>query len=164
MQQRTETAGQTQTFTLSSPDFQNNGSLPEKMVANDMGCHGENQAPTLNWRNAPAETRSFALTLVDPDAPVRGGFHHWLVYNIPASVQSLQGNTPYTEGTTSKNTRGYIGPCPPAGQTHRYIFTLYALNIERIPYAGLPYSSLMQAMEGHILGSAQLVGTYQRQS
>ena len=163
MQQRTETAGQTQTFTLSSPDFQNMGMMPEWAAANSQGCHGENRAPTLNWSNAPAGTRSFALTLVDPDAPVQGGFHHWLVYNIPASVQSLQGSASYTEGTTSANTRGYTGPCPPPGQTHRYIFTLYALNIERIPYEGLPYSSLMQAMEGHVLGSAQLIGLYRRQ-
>jgi len=164
MQQRTETSGQTQTFTLSSPNFQNMGMMPEWAAANSQDCHGENQAPTLNWSNAPAGTRSFALTLVDPDAPVRGGFHHWLVYNIPANAQGLQGNAPYTEGTTSANTRGYTGPCPPPGQTHRYVFTLYALNIERIPYEGLPYNSLMQAMEGHVLGSTQLIGLYQRQA
>ncbi|HLI06053.1 MAG TPA: YbhB/YbcL family Raf kinase inhibitor-like protein [Ktedonobacteraceae bacterium] len=164
MQRRAETLGQTRTFTLSSPDFQNNGMMSEKLAGNSHNCHGENQAPTLNWSNPPANTRSFALTVVDPDAPVRGGFHHWLVYNIPASVHSLQGNTPYTEGTTSANTRGYTGPCPPPGQTHHYIFTLYALDIERIPYEGLPYSSLMQAIEGHVLGSTLLVGLYRRQS
>jgi phosphatidylethanolamine-binding protein (PEBP) family uncharacterized protein len=58
----------------------------------------------------------------------------------------------------------FIGPCPPPGQTHHYIFTLYALDIEPIPYEGLPYSSLMQAIEGHVLGSTQLVGLYRRQS
>lgn len=154
--------GSTQSFTLSSPDFQNGGPLPASCGYNGEGCHGENRAPTLTWNNPPQGTSSLALTMIDYDAPVTGGFHHWIVYNIPASTLTLQGNTAYSEGTTNRNTQAYTGPCPPPGQTHRYTFTLYALNIPQIQGEGLNYDSLMQAIQEHIIASTQLVGTYQR--
>jgi phosphatidylethanolamine-binding protein (PEBP) family uncharacterized protein len=84
---------------------------------------GENIAPTLNWDSVPPQTSSFALVMNDVDAAVAGGFHHWIVYNIPPSARALQGNAPYTEGTNSLNTRSYFGPCPPpTGQEHHYIY------------------------------------------
>src|SRR5262245_3752568 len=69
-------------FKLTSPDFLDNGPLPERSAFDRAGCHGQNAAPTLTWDNVPAETRSFALLMNDIDAPVAGGFHHWVVYNI----------------------------------------------------------------------------------
>ena len=98
-------------YKLTSPDFLDNGLLPERSAYDRAGCHGRNAAPTLTWDNVPAGTRSFALLMNDIDAPVAGGFHHWVVYNIPAPVRALEGNTPFEQGTTSMNTR-LLWPVP----------------------------------------------------
>ncbi len=150
-------------FQLTSPNFQDNGPLPERNSFDRAGCHGQNAAPTLAWDNVPAETRSFALLMNDIDAPVAGGFHHWVVYNIPAQVRTLAGNTSFEQGSTSMNTHAYFGPCPPpTGQPHHYIFTLYALKVDHLQEKGLSYDGLIKEIEGQVLAAATLVGLFQR--
>src|SRR6266581_8920435 len=110
-------------FTLTSPDFHDGGPLPQRSEFNKFGCHGANIAPELDWVGVPQGTHGFALTVTDYDAPVATGFHHWIVYNIPASARELEGNHPFSEGTNSFGTVGYGGPCPPPdGQLHHYVF------------------------------------------
>jgi Raf kinase inhibitor-like YbhB/YbcL family protein len=150
-------------FKLTSPDFQDNGPLPERCAYDKAGCHGQNTAPTLQWDNIPEGTKSFALLLNDIDAPVAGGFHHWVVYNIPSDVRTIAENAPFEAGTTSMNTHSYFGPCPPpTGQPHHYVFWLYALKIDHLSEKGLTFDALLHAMEGHVLAAASLVGQYQR--
>ncbi len=133
-----------QTFTLSSPDIGGQATLRE--VFNGFGCTGDNVSPALNWSNAPAGTKSFALTMYDPDAPTGSGFWHWVVFDLPADQKSLpagagsasgEGLPPgATQGKTDFNTTGYGGPCPPPGdRPHRYILTVHALGIDKL---GLP--------------------------
>jgi Raf kinase inhibitor-like YbhB/YbcL family protein len=139
-------------FTVYSPDFTENGWLPvssEGGPASETGCSGKNLAPTIDWSNVPSGTESFAFVISDVDAPVAGFFHHWIVYNIPANVTSLagHGSDPYSEGTNDYGFVGYGGPCPPAdGQTHHYVFTVYALDTTSIPGTALDYSQLVTAI------------------
>jgi Raf kinase inhibitor-like YbhB/YbcL family protein len=154
-------------FTITSPDFRDDRPLPVSAMANApaFGCSGQNQAPTLRWTNVPAGTRSFAFTMNDVDAPVAGGFHHWIVYNIPASVHELAGHgqNPFTEGTTSLGTTGYFGPCPPpTGQIHHYIFTVHALSVDNVPGAALTFEQLLQAIAPDVVGATSLIGTFRR--
>ncbi len=87
----------------------------------------------------------------------------WVVYNIPAEVRKLEGNTPFEQGRTSMNTYAYFGPCPPpTGQPHHYIFLLYALKVDHLQEKGLTYDGLIQAIEGQVLAAATLVGLFQR--
>jgi len=126
-------------FALFSPDFKTGETLPIDHVFNDFGCTGKNKAPVLEWKNVPRDTKSLAITVYDPDAPTGSGWWHWTVFNIPATqtlldiekdglpVGAIQGRTDY--GSSQ-----YGGACPPQGdKPHRYIFTLYALNIEALP-------------------------------
>ncbi len=151
-----------QPFTLSSSTFHDGGPLPATSeYGGGFGCHGKNIAPTLKWKNVPLQTSSFALVMNDVDAAVAGGFHHWIIYNIPPSAQALQGNAPYTQGTNSLNTHSYFGPCPPpTGQMHHYIFTLYALTIDHVQKEGLTYDGLIQAINGKVVGAATIIGTF----
>ncbi len=150
-------------FKLTSPDFQDNGPMPERCAYDKAGCYGQNTAPTLLWDNIPEGTRSFALLLNDIDAPVAAGFHHWVVYNIPADARTLAENTPFEAGTTSMDTHSYFGPCPPpTGQPHHYVFWLYALKIDHVQQKELTFDSLLHAIEGHVLAAASLIGQYQR--
>ena len=125
-----------QTFTLKSNDV--GGQATQRQFANVFGCTGENISPQLSWENAPAGTKSFAITIYDKDAPTGSGFWHWLIFNIPANVKELKANA----GDPSKNlapkeaiqsitdfgTMGYGGPCPPPGPSHQYLVTVYALD------------------------------------
>lgn len=127
---------QAQTFTLKSKDL--GGQLTNKQYANIMGFTGENQSPQLYWENVPAGTKSFAITVYDPDAPTGSGFWHWVIFNIPADVTELRsgagdpGKNLAPAGAIQSNTDmgkpGFIGAAPPAGFAHRYIFTVYALS------------------------------------
>ena len=142
-------------FTFSSPDL-SGGTFTDKFVLNGFGCTGQNVSPALTWSNPPAGTRSFAVQVQDVDAPTGSGFWHWAVYNIPASAARLDqgagnsaaslpagafgGNTDFLDtGATGAN-GNYGGPCPPAGDApHRYVFTLYALAVDKIEVAaGVP--------------------------
>lgn len=152
-----------QPFTLTSPAFAECGPLPPSSALNRLGCHGRNIAPLLRWTGVPSGTQSFALTMTDYDAPVAGGFHHWIVYNIPGNVDMLNGTSPFAEGTNSYGFVGYGGPCPPAtGQIHHYIFTLYALTVAEIPGQALTYDQLIQEIGAHVAGATVTIGTFVR--
>ncbi len=149
------------TFTITSPDFHDGGPLSQRNEINKFGCTGSNIAPELNWTNVPAGTQSFAMLLSDYDAPVAGGFHHWIVYNIPGNVRELEGNHAFTEGTNSYGFIGYGGPCPPpTGETHHYLFLLYATNIANIGGQGLKFTGVVSAIRGHVLGASSIIGTF----
>jgi Raf kinase inhibitor-like YbhB/YbcL family protein len=130
------------TFKLQSPTVAPNGMLSNDQVYSGFGCSGKNVSPALSWSGVPQGTKSFAVTVYDPDAPTGSGWWHWLVYNIPASVSELPsgagnagGKLPAgaLQGHTDFGTPGFGGACPPAGdRPHRYIFTVYALKVEKI--------------------------------
>jgi Raf kinase inhibitor-like YbhB/YbcL family protein len=122
-------------FTLTSSDVKPGATIPARHVFNGMGCTGQNVSPALRWSGAPAGTKSFAVTVYDPDAPTGSGWWHWVVYNIPANVTSLAAGASNvgTQGNTDFGAKGYGGPCPPPGdKPHRYVFTVYALKTDRI--------------------------------
>jgi len=145
-------------LTLKSSDFAENGNLPRAVMSSD--CGGANRTPELNWSGAPAGTRSFALVVNDPDAPLEGSFYHWIVYDIPASASALKSNAPLPEsktGVASTGKAAYYGPCPPPGPAHHYVFTLYALDVAHVS-AGAPLtaSELQQRIGGHVVAKATL--------
>jgi Raf kinase inhibitor-like YbhB/YbcL family protein len=154
-------------FTVVSPDFRDGGFLPPSVElggpAGQGVCKGENSAPKLSWYNVPAGTKSFTMTITDVDAPVAGGWHHWVVYNIPANHPWLigHGQNPFSEGTTSFGTTGYGGPCPPpTGEPHHYVFTVYALTVSHISGAHLTYSQLMTKIAADIQDATSIVGLF----
>ncbi|HZU56314.1 MAG TPA: YbhB/YbcL family Raf kinase inhibitor-like protein [Actinocrinis sp.] len=168
----TGTAGLTP-FTITSPDFRDGGPLPVwtefgGTYAAEAGCFGKNLAPELDWRNVPAGTQSFAMLVNDMDAPLSGGWHHWVVYNIPATAHELEGHgvLQYTQGSTSWDVNGipvvgWGGPCPPAdGQTHHYIFTLYALSTPTLSGDSLTYEQVLDAINPYVVGSTVIIGTF----
>ena len=132
-------------------------------------CDGDDLSPPLQWTGAPPGAQSFALIADDPDAP-RGTWVHWVVYNLPPSMQQLPEAVPsdaqWADGTRQGRTdfgrTGYGGPCPPSG-THRYVFTLYALDAMLSLAPGATAQQLEAAMQGRILAHAQFMGTYRRQ-
>ncbi len=155
----------TQPFTLTSPDFHDGGPLPKSAEFNGFGCTGGNIAPELNWVGVPKGTQGFAFTITDYDAPVTEGFHHWVVYNIPSSARELEGNHPFSEGTTDFGTTGYSGPCPPPdGQLHHYVFRLYALSTSHISGKALTFDQLLKAINPFFIGAVSIVGTFKRTS
>lgn len=152
---------------IKSSAFQPNGTIPTRYT-----CDGEDLSPPLAWSNVPQGTESLALIMDDPDAPDPAApkmvWVHWVLYNIPPNVTTLhEGQAsndlpPGTqEGLNNWDRAGYGGPCPPVGR-HRYFFKLYALDTELTGLAQPTKSALEQAMQGHILDQAELVGTYQR--
>ena len=150
-----------QPFTLTSPNFQDGGPLPQSTEFDKFSCHGANIAPALDWFGVPQGTDGFAFTMTDYDAPVADGFHHWVVYNIPASARELDGNSPFSEGTNSFGTIGFGGPCPPAdGQLHHYVFRLYALSISQVSGQALTFDALLNAINNAVIGTTSIVGTF----
>jgi Raf kinase inhibitor-like YbhB/YbcL family protein len=155
---------------VTSTTFQAGGTLPRPMAFS--GCGGENVSPQLSWSGFPPGTQSFAVTCFDPDAPTGSGFWHWVVANIPARITSLDENAgakglPHgaIQGITDYGASHWGGPCPPAGDgPHRYIFTVYALNIPAIEGAGpsMNGARLVFSMRGHLLAKGSIEGTYQR--
>jgi len=128
---------------LSSPTIKPNATLTLDQVYNGFGCTGKNISPALKWSGAPQGTKSFALTVYDPDAPTGSGWWHWVVYNIPASAHELHEGAGdasgaklpkgVKQGRTDYGTHAFGGACPPPGdKPHRYIFTLAALKVEKI--------------------------------
>ena len=150
-------------FTLASVAFQNGQPIPSKYT-----CDGDNISAPLQWADITANTKSFALIMDDPDAP-SGTYVHWVIYNLPATARALAENTPpdatlkdgSLNGQNSSRRSGYTGPCPPNGK-HRYFFKLYALDTVLALKPGATKDQLLAAMKGHILGQAELMGTYQR--
>ena len=143
---------------LTSDAFANGQSIPAKYT-----CKGKNISPALAWTEPPAGTQSFALILDDPDAPA-GTWVHWVLFNIPASTRTLQEDLSVSGMSVGKNSWGdmrYGGPCPPSG-THRYFFKLYALDSNLSLSPGATKDQLLQAMDGHILAQAELMGTFSK--
>jgi Raf kinase inhibitor-like YbhB/YbcL family protein len=155
------------TFVLSSASFPNNGAIPLKHYWNQLGCTGDNISPELSWRGAPEGTKSFAITLYDPDAQTGGGFWHWVAYNIPADVTALpEGSTPgkmpagTVEGDNDLGAPGWFGSCPLVGFQDRYIYTLYALKTEKLELpAGASAAYIGFNLNGNMLAKAVLIGT-----
>ena len=149
-------------FEITSPAFQPNGMIPTKYT-----CDGEDVSPPLAWKEAPAGTESFALISDDPDAPGKT-WVHWVLYNVPATANGLPEGGLQSgvidageEGSTDFGRVGYGGPCPPSG-VHRYYFKLYALDATlRFPKPPTK-AQLLDAMKGHVLAEAQVMGRYQR--
>lgn len=143
---------------VSSPAFAHRGAIPREHT-----CDGADVNPPLSIRNVPEASASLALIVEDPDAP-GGTWVHWLVWNIgPKTMEIPARSVPggARQGTNDFGKRGYGGPCPPSG-THRYVFRVYALDaIPALP-AGAPKDRLEEAMKGHIIGMAELVGLYRR--
>jgi len=152
------------TLVLTSDAFPANGTIPVRYT-----CDGEGVSPPLAWANVPEGTRSFALILEDPDAPI-GTYTHWVLYNIPGELRGLPAGIPpgrklpggELQGINSARKTEYAGPCPPQGSTHRYVLTVWALDDSVDPSGTVDAATLRKAMEGHILGTGQLTGTYRR--
>ena len=159
----TETQEVAMTLSLSSSAFAGGQSIPAKY-----SCIGRNISPDLAWANAPAGTKSFALIVDDPDAPM-GTWVHWVVFNIPAATSNLpeaaragaQLADGSLQGKNSSGKLGYDGPCPPSG-THRYFFKLYALDTALDLASGSSKDQLLKAMQGHILAQGELMGTFSK--
>jgi Raf kinase inhibitor-like YbhB/YbcL family protein len=157
--------GGTMAFTINSTSFKEGSPIPKQYT-----CDGPDASPQLSWEGAPAATRSFALIMDDPDAPV-GTFNHWVLYDLPPETKGLPEGVSKEaalsngakQGVTSFRRVGYGGPCPPKGPAHRYFFTLYALDI---PTLGLGPKASKEDVEtkikGHILGKAVIMGKYGR--
>ncbi|MCF6282297.1 MAG: YbhB/YbcL family Raf kinase inhibitor-like protein [Candidatus Polarisedimenticolaceae bacterium] len=159
-------------FTLSSPDI--SGQLSHAQVFNSFGCSGENISPQLNWQNAPKGTKSFALTVYDPDAPTGSGWWHWVVFDIPVDVRSLATNAGNIKAAvapkgsiqsrTSFGSEGFGGACPPQGDApHQYIFTIHALKIESLGLKADAIAELVGFYLGqNTLAKASVVAYYGR--
>lgn len=150
------------TFKLTIKGFREGDTIPKRYT-----CEGADLSPALEWEDAPATAKSFALIVDDPDAPA-GTWNHWLLWDIPASVQRLdEGFRPGNVGVSGKSDfgrTGYGGPCPPRGHgAHRYFFKLYALDVDSL---GLrekaKRADLDRALRGHVLAEAQYMGRYER--
>lgn len=159
-------------FTLRAPDLLSGGRIAASHVYNGMGCTGQNISPALEWSNPPAGTKSFAVTIYDPDAPTGSGWWHWVMYNIPASTTSLAAgagngrNAPRgsAQGTTDFGTRGYGGPCPPPGDApHHYHIKVFALKIDRIDAPGNATAAFIGFnLNANKLATSEIIGRYGR--
>lgn len=149
------------TMQLRSNDFTAGGVIPRSFMAAE--CGGKNRSPQLSWSGTPPAVKSFALIVHDPDAPIPGGFYHWIVYNLPAPTRSLAPAEKLAAdqvGETSTGRAEYDGPCPPPGPEHHYVFTLYALDLAHIaPSAPLTASQLRDRIAGHVVARALLTAT-----
>jgi Raf kinase inhibitor-like YbhB/YbcL family protein len=143
---------------------------PDQQIPKRYTKEGENISPALSWQGEPAQTRSFAVVVEDPDAP-KGTFTHWVCYNIPAQTHELppgvsRRGTPGEEMAQGRNdfgNVGYDGAQPPPGPPHHYHFALYALDT-RLPLSGnATKDEVLDAIQGHVLDQAELVGLYQHE-
>jgi Raf kinase inhibitor-like YbhB/YbcL family protein len=161
-------------FILTSSDVHQGKTMPTANVFNGMGCTGGNVSPALAWSGAPAGTKSFAITIYDPDAPTGSGWWHWVVFDIPAATTGLaagagdaskhllpagavQGNTDFGAG-------GYGGPCPPPGdKPHHYVITVYALNVDKIDVpANATAAYVGFNLHAHAIAKAKMTALYGR--
>ncbi len=148
------------TFTITSPAFKMNALIPDEYT-----CNGVDRSPPLTWHQIPSNTQSLALVVDDPDAS-NGPWTHWIVFNIPPTLKKLGAGSPVPPGAANaKNSwggLGYRGPCPPFGIAHSYHFKLYALDTVLNLGDGTTQDLVLNAMTGHVIGTAELVGLYQR--
>lgn len=158
-----------QTFTLISPSFDDGALLPIKQVAKQGDCKGRNDSPALDWTDGPQGTQSYAITAYDPDAPSDSGWWHWILFNIPKSVTSIrEAMKTFPKGSIQgRNDWGnsrFDGACPPPGsKPHHYVFTVYALKVDKLPLT----SDASGAMVGYyihqnMLDKASITATYSR--
>lgn len=151
-------------LTLSSQSFANGGDIAKQFT-----CESADVSPQLSWTEPPAGTKSFALLVDDPDAPV-GNWNHWTLWNLPTSARGLpegarkEAQLPdgTQQGVNDFRKTGYNGPCPPAGKPHRYYFKLFALDAKLDLKAGAGKPELEKAMKGHILAQAEWMGRFKR--
>lgn len=157
---------------LKSADIADHGVLGARQVLDGFGCKGGDQSPQLTWRDPPAGTRSFALTVYDPDAPTGSGWWHWVVYDIPVETRSLpagaakSGRLPAgaVQGRNDFGSTAFGGACPPTGdKPHRYVVTLHALKVYKLPLPAAPSAAMVGFMvHANSLGNARLTATYVR--
>ena len=147
-------------FTLTSSAFDDGEIIPVQYT-----CDGDNRVPPLAWHGAPEGTRSFAVIVDDPDAP-GGTFTHWLVYDIPGTSDSIAGEPPGVQTLTNDfGHQRYGGPCPPPRHgPHRYYFRVYAVDVPALQLHGKTRDALERALRAHTLGTAQLMGRYERRA
>ncbi|MGO9607898.1 MAG: YbhB/YbcL family Raf kinase inhibitor-like protein [Candidatus Binataceae bacterium] len=149
---------------LTSPAFASGAAIPVQY-----SCTDGDQSPALSWSGGPADVRSFALIVEDPDAP-SGTFVHWVIFNLPGSATDIPAGVPATpslpdgstQGTNSFGTVGYRGPCPPPGLTHHYHFILFALDSTLRVDSQADAKAVRSAVSGHIKATAELIGTFSR--
>ena len=169
----TSAASKTASFKLESPVVKPGGTIGAEQVFNGMGCDGQNVSPELKWSGAPAGVKSFAVTLYDPDAPTGSGWWHWVVFDIPASSSGLAAGAGASDGSklppgsrqgrTDFGSPGFGGPCPPPGEKHRYIFTVFALKTDHIDVPADASAAMVGFMlRTNKLASATLNATYGR--
>ena len=159
-------------FQVSSPDLVSKGRIAPSHVYNGMGCNGQNTSPAIQWAHAPAGTKSFAVTMYDPDAPTGSGWWHWMIYNIPATTTSLAAgagngrNAPSgsVEGPTDFGKKEYGGPCPPVGdKPHHYHITVFALKTDKLDVPGSATSAYVGFnLNANKIASARITGLYGR--
>jgi len=159
---------------LTSPEIAPGATIQNEQVYRGFGCNGTNISPELRWSGAPGATKGYAVTVYDPDAPTGSGWWHWVIINIPPTASFLPRNAGDPKlglappGTiqirTDFGTVGYGGPCPPAGdRPHRYQFTIFALDIDRLPVDDTVTAALVGFnLRTHTLSKATLTGFYSR--
>jgi len=147
-----------------------NSWLSKDYVFNKFGCGGKNISPAVTWQNSPKNAKSYALTIFDPDAPTGHGWWHWIVYNIPKNVNKIALNASTTKSlpkgsVEAKNDYGFVGfggACPPKGdKAHRYITTIYALDIEKLPKLLNP-NKIIQVIQKHTIKKVSITSYYKR--
>ena len=161
-------------FVLTSPDIADGATIATRFVFNSFGCTGDNVSPALRWQGAPAGTKSFAVTVYDPDAPTGSGWWHWVVFNLPADATGLAqgvgdpaaGRLPAgaIQSRTDFGVPGWGGPCPPPGdKPHRYIFTLYALKVPKLDLPERATAAVAGFMiHFNVIDKASFTATYGR--
>ncbi len=158
---------------VTSSVLRNGQTIPQSAVFDQMGCSGQNQSPDVTWSGAPAGTKSYAITLWDPDAPTGVGFVHWVLFNIPADISSLEAGAGSHKDARVRADHGaadfgaarYHGPCPPPGDPpHHYHLVVYALDVEKLE--GLDhttsYAKFKFVSREHVLAAGEVVGLYGR--
>lgn len=148
------------------------GRIAQTQIYDHDGCHGNNLSPELSWSGEPLGTRSYAITLLDIDARDGRGWWHWIVYDIPPSINMMPVGAGLSgvlrlpgggrQGRNDYGELGYDGPCPPPGSIHRYVVVVYALNIRRLPKVTDVPARIIAMFRGHILGEARRVMRYGR--
>jgi Raf kinase inhibitor-like YbhB/YbcL family protein len=144
------------TLSITSPAFTANGDIPSKY-----SCEGDNTSPALHIDAVPGGTQSLAIILQDPDAPMQGGFTHWVAFNIDPVTDIAENFKGGIQAMNGAKKNGYIGPCPPTG-THHYHFMVYALDIKLSLDEKAGKAEVEQAMAGHILSQGDLIGLYKK--
>jgi Raf kinase inhibitor-like YbhB/YbcL family protein len=161
-------------FSLESAEVKPGAAITDAQVYKGFGCTGGNVSPSLAWKNAPAGTQSFAITVYDPDAPTGSGWWHWVVFNLPADTKSLPAGAGdpaankmpagAVQSRTDFGAPGYGGPCPPQGdKPHRYVFTVYALKTARLDAdANAPGAMIGFMIHVNTIGKATFTAKYGR--